>query len=163
VELKESHLLPKALFKLVCDRVGGLGSGHVIVTKEKSFYSDTQIKDYFLCGACESKFSINGESYVISQCHRGRGQFELRELLLSTTPVRDEEGHKVYEVSSLLGDKVEQYLYFAASVFWRASARSWNLGGRPPRIHINLDPYEVRRSCVSIWLGSGVSPLMDDW
>ena len=76
VELKESHLLPKALFKLVCDRVGGLGSGHVIVTKEKSFYSDTQIKDYFLCGACESKFSINGESYVISQCHRGRGQFE---------------------------------------------------------------------------------------
>jgi hypothetical protein len=37
---------------------------------------------------------------------------------------------KVYEVGGLLGVKVQQYLYFAASVFWRASARSWSHDGR---------------------------------
>ena len=34
----------------------------------------------------------------------------------------------VYDVQRLLDTKVDQYLYFAASVFGRASARSWKMG-----------------------------------
>jgi hypothetical protein len=31
-------------------------------------------------------------------------------------------------VQALLGKNLGQYLYFAASIFWRASARSWKIG-----------------------------------
>ena len=38
---------------------------------------------------------------------------------------------KVYDVEPLLGSNVDQYLYFAASVFWRASAHRWKMGNDP--------------------------------
>jgi hypothetical protein len=37
----------------------------------------------------------------------------------------------MYDVQPLLGEKVERYLYFAASVFWRACARQWKIGTEP--------------------------------
>ena len=54
----------------------------------------------------------------------------LRESLRASTAFLEDERFNVYEVSSLLGAGTEQYLYFGASVFWRAAARSWNFEGQ---------------------------------
>jgi len=97
------------------------------VTGVGSFTSSRQIRAYFLCSSCEQQFSANGESYVLRECARQNGLFKLRELLLSTTAHWEKGEDKLYEVSTLLGPKIEQYLYFATSVFWRAGARSWSI------------------------------------
>lgn len=127
-ELHESHLLPAALYNLVRDPPSGPNRNPVHVTGRKSFTSSRQIKALFLCAGCEGRFSANGESYVLSQCDRQGGHFKLRELLRTSTPVMDEGEYKLYDVASLLGGNTDQYLYFGASVFWRASARSWKSG-----------------------------------
>src|SRR5262249_32091502 len=85
--------------------------------------------DYFLCGDCESRFSRSGEHYVLSQCARWQG-FKLQSLLKSSVPIAMDEECMLYDASVVLSSKVDQYLYFAASVFWRAAARSWTLNGR---------------------------------
>jgi hypothetical protein len=62
----------------------------------------------------------------LGECDKGNGKFGLRELLQSHCVQVDLGKDKVFEVTALLGDKTEQYLYFGASVFWRAAARSWS-------------------------------------
>jgi hypothetical protein len=78
-------------------------------------------------------FSIKGESYVMRQCVRN-GKFRLRDLLLTTSPVGNWDTGKLFELSSLLGDKTEQYLYFGASIFWRAATHTWKGGGETIKI-----------------------------
>jgi hypothetical protein len=90
---------------------------------------------------CEQHFSKNGESYVLRECARQNGAFKLRELLLSGSSHWEKSEDRLYEVSSLLGAKAEQYLYFAASIFWRAGARSWSI--RDVRVNqIKLGKYQ---------------------
>lgn len=127
--LQESHLLPAAVYRLIRDPSDGPNSSPVHVTTKKSFRSDKQITEYFLCCNCEQRFSVNGESYVLSQCDRRNGEFRLRELLRSASVLCDLGEDKLFEVTALLGEKTEQYLYFGASVFWRAAARSWAFRG----------------------------------
>lgn len=127
--LQESHLLPAAVYRLIRDQSGAGKSSPVHLTTKKSFRSDKQIKEYFLCRKCELRFSVNSENYVLGQCDRQNGQFKLRELLRCASVLCDLGKEKLYEVTALLGGKTEQYLYFGASVFWRAAARSWTLRG----------------------------------
>jgi len=61
----------------------------------------------------------------LSQCARPDGRFKLREILETTSPLESSGQVRVYDVESLLGDSIGQYLYFSASVFWRASAHTW--------------------------------------
>jgi hypothetical protein len=82
-----------------------------------------------LCGDCENRFSKNGERYVLSQCAKPNGQFLLREALEIATSVIQDGELRVYDAAAVLGSAREQYLYFAASVFWRAAVWSWSFGG----------------------------------
>ncbi len=140
-ELRNSHLLPAALYKFFRNPADGPNSSPIHVTTKKIFSSDKQITEYFLCGRCEQQFAANGESYVLRQCDRQNGTFRLRDLLQGTSVLCDLGEEKVYEVASLLGDKTERYLYFGASVFWRAAARSWMCRGAGVA-PINLGHYE---------------------
>jgi hypothetical protein len=45
--------------------------------------------------------------------------------LEATSPLESRGPVRVYDVGPLLGKHVDQYLYFGASVFWRASAHAW--------------------------------------
>jgi hypothetical protein len=141
-KLQSSHLLPKALYKLVRGPVGQGRSKHVSVTPDRTTLSDRQVEDYLLCEVCEQKLSRNGESYVLRQYSRGHGKFKLRQLLTAAVPVCEQGNTRLYEVTSLLGDFVEQYLYFAASVFWRASAHTWNF--LDTSIRISLGEYQEK-------------------
>jgi hypothetical protein len=136
--LRGSHLLPAALYNFVRDQSGGTDRNPVHVTARKTFTSSKQIKAPFLCDDCEEKFSGNGESYVLKQCNRQDGTFRLGETLQAPSrPVWEQGKYKLYDVAALLGNNTEQYLYFGASVFWRAAARSWRGVNR-----INLGDYQ---------------------
>ncbi|MCH8041031.1 MAG: hypothetical protein IH977_11910 [Nitrospinae bacterium] len=130
-KLRDSHLLPAALYKLLRDPTGGTDPNPVVVKQGRTFTSSKQVSSYFLCESCEQRFSDKGERYILAQCARPNGQFKLRELLQATSPLLDTAKFKVYDVQPLLGSKIDQYLYFAASVFWRASAHSWKMGNDP--------------------------------
>ena len=131
-ELQNSHLLPAALYKQLKDPSAGLNDNPVLVTNERAFTSSQQVSSPFLCADCELRFSVNGENFVVTQCAKRDGSFNLRKLLQTVSPLSyyNKDGFALYDVQGLLCDKVEQYLYFAASIFWRASAHTWKFGSR---------------------------------
>jgi len=130
-ELKDSHLLPAAVYKLSRTPTAGRDPNPVVVTQNKALTSSKHVSSLFLCEDCEQRFSDNGECHILAQCARPNGQFNLRKLLQAAIPVVDTEKFKIYDVKPFLDSKVDQYLYFAASVFWRASAHSWKMGNEP--------------------------------
>jgi len=129
-ELRHSHLLPAGVWRLSRDPSRRVDPNPVVVKTGKAFTTSRQVSASLLCGDCENRFSKNGERYVLSQCARPNGQFLLREALEIATSVIQDGELRVYDASAVLGSAREQYLYFAASVFWRASVRSWSFGGQ---------------------------------
>jgi hypothetical protein len=129
-QLKESHLLPSAAYKLARDP-SRRDPNPVLITKGRSFTSSHQVTTYLLCAECEDRFSRGGERYVLGQCARPGGDFKVRALLENATPLLIDPRFRIFDAAKLRGPKAEQYLYFAASVFWRAAARIWTFDGRP--------------------------------
>jgi len=133
--LRESHLLPKALYKL--SRAPSRPNPNpVLLAAGRASVTSRQIADHFLCDDCEQRFSSRGERYVLGQCARPSGEFKLREHLEQQTPIAQEQKVRLYDVGTLLGPHADEYLYFAASVFWRASARAWAEVGPRPRFSL---------------------------
>src|SRR5438309_7788233 len=116
-ELQNSHLLPAALYRQLRDPSAGSDPNPVLTTNKRSLTSSKQVSSPFLCADCELRFSVNGENYVVTQCAQRSGQFKLRELLQSTSPLSVDDVHRtaVYDVKQLLDGHLDQYLYFAAS------------------------------------------------
>src|SRR3989304_5165932 len=85
-KLRQSHLLPAALYKLSRDPTAETDPNPVLITRKKAITSSSQVSSYFLCGSCEQRFSDNGERPVVAQCARPGGQFRLRELLQTASP-----------------------------------------------------------------------------
>jgi len=140
--LQKSHLLPASGYKIVRGGPDEAIRSPIIVTPKKSFPSDKQITDYFLCRDCEQRFSTHGENYVMTQRVQQNGKFPLQELIRTISPIRNWSEREVYNVSSLLDEKTEQYLYFGASIFWRAAARQWVFSGETT-VKIDLGaPYQ---------------------
>src|SRR5262249_23249321 len=90
-----------------------------------------QVMAPLLCAECEQLFSQKGENYVLTQCAQSTGQFRLREQLQATTPLCRTPQFIGYDAVPLLGDMIDMYIYFAASIFWRAAARRWKIGTEP--------------------------------
>lgn len=127
--------MPAALYKLC--RTESRKNPHPVVTTRKAVViSSDQVSARFLCATCEDRFSRNGERYVLSQCARRGDVFKLRKHLESAQPVETQEQFRVYAASSVPEIRIEQFLYFASSVFWRAAARIWRTGDQ--NVHIDL-------------------------
>ena len=133
--LRESHLLPAALYRLARDP-SRANPNPVVLGGGRAATTSRQVAHPFLCDECEQRFSNRGERHVVGQCARPGGAFKLRDLLEGSTPVADTPQFRLYDVGKLLGPHVDEYLYFAASVFWRASARAWSEDG--PRERFSL-------------------------
>jgi len=140
-ELQDSHLMPAALYKLIRKRSHAPNPNPVVVTGKRSFTTSDQVSAHFLCHDCEERFHSKGEDYVLSQCAKPSGTFKLRELLEASDPVASTSQASAYKVSDLLGNKADKYLYFAASVFWRASARSWTFDSQELPVSLGY-PYQ---------------------
>jgi hypothetical protein len=59
-------------------------------------------------------------------------QFVLREKLSNLKPLGtlNDPPVSAYDAQKLLGRSLDKYVYFAASVFWRASAHNWTWSGQ---------------------------------
>ncbi|MCY3665835.1 MAG: hypothetical protein OXH81_09275 [Gemmatimonadetes bacterium] len=91
-----------------------------------SAYTDSQVATPFLCDTCEEILSKNGERTVCGECYRGNGKFILRDKVKATLDMFTEEGkgwiNPIKEAKNL---DFGAYLYFGASIIWRASAGKW--------------------------------------
>lgn len=133
-ELKASHCLPAALFRLAREP-GRKDPNPVVIRPTTTITSSRQVSAYFLCEFCEQRFSAGGESLVLAECARLRTKFKLRERIKTLSPLvkSDNPSFAIYDAQTALGGALDQYLYFAASVFWRASAHKWTWGGKAVR------------------------------
>lgn len=128
-ELRDSHFMPKALYRLI--RANNHRNPHPVrATARGRKQTAFQARTYLLCVECEARFDKNGEDYVMRQCYRGRGRFRLRETVEKLTAAPDSTSEfALYAASQAPEVNIEKLAYFATSVFWRASVRSWVVEG----------------------------------
>ncbi len=126
--LKNSHLIPKSIYHILKKSFDGNDLVMSDSDKETIFYSDNQIKAHFLCEECEEKLNRFGENAVIPQCFKGSNEFILLDKISSATQFLSKGSEKWInpKIEDNFYDK--EYLYFAASIFWRASAWSSDIG-----------------------------------
>jgi hypothetical protein len=134
-KLIDSHLLPKALYKLI--REPSLKNPNpFLVTRGKAVQTSTQLKRYLLCSVCEDRFNKNGESWVLKHCFRGgpMNRFRLRDLLIGVTPISTNSAGDVLSTVAAPEIQRNKIEYFAASVFWRGAISDWPWQGQtvPP-------------------------------
>ena len=124
-ELRDSHLVPKALYRVVRAADHRSHPDPVLMTSKVRWQTSFQATQYLLCAECEKRFDQNGEDWVMRHCYRGRDRFRLRELLQRTTPIHADEEETIFNASDVAGMDIERVVYFCVSVFWRASVRRW--------------------------------------
>lgn len=131
-ELLKSHFMPAALYKNLLDP-GGPIQNTIITNLETAAERSDQLKQPLLCQECEIRFQQGGESWVLARRLMPDGSFKLREILRQGKPTQTKDGASFYETAGIPEIEPEQLLYFAASVFWRASVGNWRSA---------LGPYE---------------------
>ncbi len=115
VELCDSHILPKFAYKRLRDPSVS-NPNPVTVTTRQTVQASHQITEYMLCRDCEDLFQVP-ETYVASLAYTSDGDpLILNEL--GVVPTGWSLPSLTIPVGSLETDKL---VYFAASVFWRAS------------------------------------------
>ncbi len=135
----ESHFLPAAVYTQLRDNAAK-NPNPVVMTKQVSQATSRQVKDYVLCAECEDRFSKYGETWVLGNMARTDG-FKLQERLVSRTPIGSNENIAFYSTREIPEINMSALIYFAMSVFWRASAHVWrNASGTMQGI--DLGPFE---------------------
>jgi hypothetical protein len=138
-DLQDSHLLPKALYRL--SRFEGAANPNPMMLSERGrVQTSKQVRDYVLCRDCEQRFSANGERYAMSQVNR-KGEYALLKALNASDNKRSAGGFTFHYEVLALGIDLKKLAYFAMSVFWRASVHLWHLPERTEPI-ISLGKYE---------------------
>lgn len=122
--LQDSHLLPKALYRLSRNE-SSPNPNPSLVSRRGIVQTSRQVKDFVLCADCEQRFSKHGERYAMSQVNRKEG-FALLDTLSKSTNHRTVGGFTFYYDTSTLGINRAKLAYFALSVFWRASVHVWH-------------------------------------
>lgn len=130
-KLRESHLIPAAIYKIARDPDAPpeIGKDPAYMSPRGTVQTSHQIKAYFLCEQCENRFSDLGERTATGECSRRDGGFRLRERLRESEPSFTELGTKWYSGARVPGVDSESYRYFAASMVWRTSAGPWREPG----------------------------------
>lgn len=123
-ELRDSHFIPKAAYKIIKESEG---EAPVVVTADVSIQTDSQMRDYVFCRQCEERFNKNGESWVMKYCSRNAEGFKLKELIDASKPIAG-NGLRVYSVADTPEIDVDKLTYFASSIIWRAAMHKWRLG-----------------------------------
>ena len=127
-ELRDSHLLPKAGYRVVSKSQGGQ-SPLVMKPQFRSARTNTCALISFVRSASRI-FSRSGEAWVLKNCYQGEKEFALKGFLDQCEPVyRQGERFKVYASYKVREIDSEKLTYFAASVFWKGSLHDWKSAG----------------------------------
>jgi len=132
-KVQDSHLIPAALYRLARNNrpQKGLSPDPVLLSGKRAIQTSHQVKGSLLCPKCEDRFNKHGETIVIKQCLRSNaGKFSLRDKLRVFSPHLGFDDSSWYSGARLPNTfRVDAYKYFAASMFWRASAGKWSAPG----------------------------------
>jgi hypothetical protein len=120
-ELQDSHILPKALYRMIGRGTDQLHPDTVQITLNSQRKSSEQARRHILCSRCEQCLNQNGEKWVLDKCYRGQGRFRLRSELRKRSPLSECEV-EAYEASE---EEAARLAYFCLSVVWRASLCDW--------------------------------------
>ena len=141
-ELQDSHLLPRALYRMIGRGTDRLHPDTVQLTLNSQRKSSEQARRHLLCSRCEQCLNQNGEKWVLHNCYRSQGQFRLRSEVRKRTILSGPE----IEAYSASDEEKARLAYFCLSVVWRASLCDWFSRGQRYE-HLNLGPYqeEIRK------------------
>jgi hypothetical protein len=133
--LCESHLIPRAFYK----RLRGTGTGNTdpyMVTSKGARSTSAQYQDHLLCLECETRFKDGGEDYVLGISATQTG-FHIFDILQATTASFSRPDCNLYTAAETPTIDREKIAYFALSIFWRASIKTWKLRqGKHVRIEL---------------------------
>jgi hypothetical protein len=144
--LQKSHLLPKALYRLL--RTQSIKNPDPVwFTRKAAWTSSKQLADELLCSDCEQLFNKNGEDWVLRHCYRGKHRFRLRQMIAGIRPVAFPISQaKLIPTLLIPGMEIEKLAYFAVSVIWRAGVHRWVIDGHELKsINIRDDQLEQLR------------------
>lgn len=125
-ELQDSHLLPKALYRMIGRGSNPTHPDTVQFTEGMQKKSSEQASRHLLCWDCEQLLSRNGEQWVLRNCYRGQGRFRLR-TEVTKRPALSQDEVTAYSAS---GEEMTKLAYFSLSVIWRASLCDWFCRGQ---------------------------------
>jgi hypothetical protein len=143
-ELQESHFLPAAVYAQL--REGSQKNPNpVLMTSRVSLTTSKQITGRVLCAECEQCFSKLGETWVLANMARPEG-FPIQEALAATKPIAANENFAYYSSAGIAAINMDALVYFALSMFWRASAHTWrNVSGLMEGIELRSFEETIRR------------------
>jgi hypothetical protein len=120
IELCDSHLMPKAIYRRIHD---GMPPIMVDPSRKTALHTNFQIRSHLLCSNCEARIAQRGEQVVLKNYYIKNEQFPLRDAL-HKIPMQPEGLWFGRDLPSTMN--VHAFTYFAVSVFWRASVGKWN-------------------------------------
>ncbi len=137
-DLQQSHLLPKALYRLVGSGTSPSQPDTVMLTAARSKKSSEQAWRHLLCRGCEQCLNNAGERWALRSCYRGIGRFPFRDELRKRQPLDNNPELLAYPVQL---EEATQFVHFCLGVVWRASLCDWYYRGHVfPQIE--LGPYQ---------------------
>ena len=139
--LLNSHFIPRSLYKL-CKKEFHEINNPIHFIGNTAISTSNQSSKPFLCKDCEDRFSKYGETYVINNCLRSPSRFKLRELLENSIIFTQFDNTKVFLGKQILGENLEYYKYFVASIVWRGSATKWPFMDSTARQNILGEKYQ---------------------
>jgi hypothetical protein len=161
-ELRSSHFLPAAVYAQLRSPADQ-NPNPVLITKNVSMATSKQIKDYVLCAECEERFNKFGENWVLANMARPEG-FLMQDAVTAAKPIASNENFACYSGAAIPAIDMEALVYFALSVFWRASAHTWkNVSGYMEGIE--LGPFEetIRRFLLGEQFPDNTVVLVSVW
>src|SRR5580692_4044600 len=105
---------------------GSKNSNPVLVTPTQATMKSFQISEYFLCPDCENLLRLRGEEWVLDIGFRGASTFPLQAALSKAEPLAVLSQLSIIDGKPAAGIDLDQLIYFAVSVYWRAGARKWD-------------------------------------
>jgi hypothetical protein len=122
-ELRDSHFIPQAAYKLV--RGNGKDLHPLVVQPDKVVQTSAQTRAHVLCHDCEQRLCKNGENAFFRYCYRGPGKFRLLYRLRSQNPLLEHEGFAVCAVPESERSVIEQIGYMGVSILWKSATHDW--------------------------------------
>jgi hypothetical protein len=117
-EIRRSHLLPSAIYRLMRDDDGPL-THPISIAQGVAQTTSRELRAPLLCGACEQLFHRCGEEWVLRRIYRGDEGFELHDVVTASPVHQSSTLGSAYEGKRNPAVDVEKLAYFALSVFWR--------------------------------------------
>lgn len=150
--LIDSHLIPAGFYRQMTKS----HQGYTSATEKRATNTSQQVRQKLLCSECEEKFNKNGEDWILKNYWSGQ-KFPLLDEIAKLTPASKKANISHFFITpSTSKIDLQKMVYFAASVFWRASVSSWSFpAGKTIYGPLELGPYSEK---LHTFLSGGMFP-----